>query len=90
MSTLHLKQTTTATPERFVAGLTDFGPRPRPPRTVRRSPVTLWTRVHQDRSCPANLTRCGPGNPAPENGLPQTSRPRAEDYGWITTAVAVR
>jgi hypothetical protein len=26
MATLHLKQTTTATPEQFVAGLTDFGP----------------------------------------------------------------
>jgi hypothetical protein len=26
MSTIHLKQTTTATPEQFVAGLTDFGP----------------------------------------------------------------
>jgi hypothetical protein len=26
MSTLHFKQTTTATPEQFVAGLTDFGP----------------------------------------------------------------
>jgi hypothetical protein len=26
MSTIHLKQTTTVTPEQFVAGLTDFGP----------------------------------------------------------------
>jgi hypothetical protein len=26
MTTIHLKQTTTSTPERFVAGLTDFGP----------------------------------------------------------------
>ncbi len=26
MSALHLHQTTTATPEQFVAGLTDFGP----------------------------------------------------------------
>jgi hypothetical protein len=26
MSTIHLKQTTTATPEQYVAGLTDFGP----------------------------------------------------------------
>jgi hypothetical protein len=26
MSTIHLRQTTTATPEQFVAGLTDFGP----------------------------------------------------------------
>jgi hypothetical protein len=26
MATLHLQQTTTATPEQFVAGLTDFGP----------------------------------------------------------------
>jgi hypothetical protein len=26
MSTLHFHQTTTATPEQFVAGLTDFGP----------------------------------------------------------------
>jgi hypothetical protein len=26
MSTIHLHQTTTATPEQFVAGLTDFGP----------------------------------------------------------------
>jgi hypothetical protein len=26
MSTIHLEQTTTATPEQFVAGLTDFGP----------------------------------------------------------------
>ena len=26
MPTIHLKQTTTATPEQFVAGLTDFGP----------------------------------------------------------------
>ena len=26
MTTLHLKQTTTATPEQFLAGLTDFGP----------------------------------------------------------------
>ncbi|HYJ67643.1 MAG TPA: hypothetical protein VEX15_08250 [Nocardioidaceae bacterium] len=26
MTTIHLKQTTTATPEQFVAGLTDFGP----------------------------------------------------------------
>ena len=26
MSTLHLHQTTTATPDQFVAGLTDFGP----------------------------------------------------------------
>jgi hypothetical protein len=26
MSTIHIKQTTTATPEQFVAGLTDFGP----------------------------------------------------------------
>ena len=26
MSTIHLSQTTTASPEQFVAGLTDFGP----------------------------------------------------------------
>ena len=26
MSTIHLRQTTTSTPEQFVAGLTDFGP----------------------------------------------------------------
>ena len=26
MSTIHLKQTTTSTPEQFLAGLTDFGP----------------------------------------------------------------
>ena len=26
MSTIHLHQTTTATPEQFIAGLTDFGP----------------------------------------------------------------
>ena len=26
MATIHLRQTTTATPEQFVAGLTDFGP----------------------------------------------------------------
>jgi hypothetical protein len=26
MSTIHLKQTTTLTPEQFIAGLTDFGP----------------------------------------------------------------
>ena len=26
MSTLHFKQTTTSTPEQFIAGLTDFGP----------------------------------------------------------------
>jgi len=26
MSTIHLRQTTTATPEQFIAGLTDFGP----------------------------------------------------------------
>ena len=26
MSTIHFKQTTTATPEQFIAGLTDFGP----------------------------------------------------------------
>lgn len=26
MSTLHFKETTTATPEQFIAGLTDFGP----------------------------------------------------------------
>jgi hypothetical protein len=26
MSTMHLRQTTTATPEQFLAGLTDFGP----------------------------------------------------------------
>ena len=26
MSTIHVKQTTTATPEQFIAGLTDFGP----------------------------------------------------------------
>lgn len=26
MPTIHLKQTTTATPEEFIAGLTDFGP----------------------------------------------------------------
>ena len=26
MATIHIKQTTTATPEQFVAGLTDFGP----------------------------------------------------------------
>jgi hypothetical protein len=26
MATIHLKQTTTSTPEQFVAGLTDFGP----------------------------------------------------------------
>jgi hypothetical protein len=26
MSTIHLHQTTTSTPERYVAGLTDFGP----------------------------------------------------------------
>ena len=26
MSTIHFKLTTTATPEQFVAGLTDFGP----------------------------------------------------------------
>jgi hypothetical protein len=26
MSTIHLRRTTTATPEQYVAGLTDFGP----------------------------------------------------------------
>ena len=26
MATIHLKETTTATPEQFIAGLTDFGP----------------------------------------------------------------
>jgi len=26
MSTIHFKQTTTSTPEQFIAGLTDFGP----------------------------------------------------------------
>jgi hypothetical protein len=26
MATIHLHQTTTATPEQFIAGLTDFGP----------------------------------------------------------------
>jgi hypothetical protein len=26
MATIHLHQTTTATPEQFLAGLTDFGP----------------------------------------------------------------
>jgi hypothetical protein len=26
MATIHFKQTTTATPEQFIAGLTDFGP----------------------------------------------------------------
>ena len=26
MSTIHIKQTTTLTPEQFIAGLTDFGP----------------------------------------------------------------
>ena len=26
MSTIHMKETTTATPEQFIAGLTDFGP----------------------------------------------------------------
>ena len=26
MSTIHFKQNTTATPEQFIAGLTDFGP----------------------------------------------------------------
>ena len=26
MSTIHLHQTTTSTPEQYVAGLTDFGP----------------------------------------------------------------
>jgi hypothetical protein len=26
MSTIHFKKTTTATPEQFIAGLTDFGP----------------------------------------------------------------
>ena len=26
MSTIHFHQTTTSTPEQFVAGLTDFGP----------------------------------------------------------------
>jgi hypothetical protein len=26
MSTIHLHQTTTATPEQYIAGLTDFGP----------------------------------------------------------------
>ena len=26
MTTLHFHQTTTATPEQFIAGLTDFGP----------------------------------------------------------------
>lgn len=26
MSTIHMRQTTTATPEQFIAGLTDFGP----------------------------------------------------------------
>jgi hypothetical protein len=28
MATIHLKETTTATPEQFVAALTDFGPGP--------------------------------------------------------------
>ena len=28
MSTIHVKQTTTLTPEQFIAGLTDFGPGP--------------------------------------------------------------
>jgi hypothetical protein len=39
MSTIHLKQTTTATPEQLVAGLTDSGPERLHVRTPRQPPA---------------------------------------------------
>ena len=48
MSTIHLLQTTTATPEQFVAGLTDFGPGRaelfEQPRGARSIPTSQRTR----------------------------------------------
>jgi hypothetical protein len=38
MSSIHLHQTTTSTPEQYIAGLTDFGPG----RSKRRKEVTTW------------------------------------------------
>jgi hypothetical protein len=59
MSTIHLHQTTTSTPEQFVAGLTDFGPgrsklhhRGPSEADVTEGRGGIWERLHYDWSDP--------------------------------------
>ena len=54
MATIHLKKTTTATPEQFVAALTDFGPGRKGPThaDVTEGSSGIWERLHYDWSDP--------------------------------------
>src|SRR6267378_3414671 len=51
MSTIHLHQTTTSTPEQYVAGLTDFG-RGRSQADVTEGSGGIWERLRYDWSDP--------------------------------------
>jgi hypothetical protein len=48
MSAIHLRRSTTSTPEQFVAGLTDFGP-------GRSKLFGTWERLHYDWSDPNHV-----------------------------------
>jgi hypothetical protein len=53
MTTIHLHQTTTATPEQFIAGLTDFGP---DRSKVFGNSATGYLKVHRHGSREADVT----------------------------------
>jgi hypothetical protein len=52
MSTIHLHRKTTATPEQYVTGLTDFGPGRSKQADVTEGSAGIWERLHYDWSDP--------------------------------------
>jgi hypothetical protein len=58
MPTIHLKQTTTATPEQFVAGLTDFGPGR---SKLFGNSADKYLKVHDQRAGHADVTEGSAG-----------------------------
>jgi hypothetical protein len=69
MSTIHLKQTTTATPEQFVAGLTDFGPGR---SKLFGNSADDYLKVHDQGPSQADVTE--PGTPARERRESRSDR----------------
>ena len=53
MATIHFKQTTTATPEQFIAGLTDFGPGR---EKIFGNTADQFLKVHEKGSTSADVT----------------------------------
>ena len=53
MATIHFKETTTSTPEQFVAALTDFGPGR---SKIWGNNADNYLKVHSQGSCGADVT----------------------------------